>query len=193
MKINGEVPTRAWLEAAAVWRFLSLLFQLPTAESYAELQRLTDELPHDQRDRARELMTIPLEAWEAEFYRVLGPSGIPACESSYDENALAGRGPLIADIAGFYEAFAYHPGQAPAEVPDHLSVELGFLSYLAVKIAFALYEAQTEEALVARKAYERFLKDHVGYWAEPFRRTVERANSSLYSTGAHWLCALVIT
>jgi TorA maturation chaperone TorD len=193
MKIDDDNQTRRWLEAAAVWRFLSLLFQLPTSESCTELRRLVEELPPDQRQRAHGLATIPLEMWETEFHRVLGPAGIPACESSYDENALAGRGPLIADIAGFYEAFAYHPGPAPAEVPDHISVELGFLSYLAVKIAFALYEDQTDEALVAREAYERFLKDHVGYWAGPFRRTVERAASSLYSTGAHWLCALVIT
>jgi len=193
MKINEDNQIRSWLESAAVWRFLSLLFQLPTSESCAELRRLAEELPPDQRERARELVSIPREAWETEFHRVLGPAGIPACESSYEENALAGRGPLLADIAGFYEAFAYRPSTAPAEVPDHVSVEFGFLAYLAVKIAFALYEDQTDEALVAREAYERFLKDHVGYWAERFRRTVERAASSLYSTGAHWLCALVIT
>jgi TorA maturation chaperone TorD len=120
----------------------------------------------------------------------LGPGGIPACESSYDENALAGRGPLIADIAGFYEAFAYHPTNAPSEVPDHISVELGFLSYLAMKIAFATYEGKDEEAQVARDAYERFLNDHLHYWAEPFQQTVARAASPFYSMGAGWVFGL---
>lgn len=190
MIINENAETRRWLQVAATWRFLSLLFQSPTTESYSQLHALIGELPPEQQERARQLMTMPLEGWQAEFHRVLGPGGIPACESSYDENALAGRGPVIADIAGFYQAFAYNPTNAPAETPDHISIELGFLAYLALKIAFATYAGKDEEAQLTRDAYRRFLSDHLHYWAEPFQQAVVRAASPLYATGAEWVCAL---
>jgi TorA maturation chaperone TorD len=179
--------TRAWLEAAATWRFLSLLFQSPTREAYSELEKLAGELPPEQGARARQLLEVPLELWEAEFHRALGPGGVPACESSYEENALAGRGPVLAGIAGFYEAFAYRPAQAVSEVPDHISVELGFLAYLAMKIAFAEYESKEEEAGVTRAAYERFLKDHLCYWIEPFHHALAQTGSPCYLLGAEWL------
>lgn len=190
MITDDNTETRRWLQVAATWRFLSLLFQSPTTESYRELQALINELPSQEQERARQLMTMPLEGWQAEFHRVLGPGGIPACESSYEENALAGRGPVIADIAGFYQAFAYNPTNAPAETPDHISIELGFLAYLALKIAFATYAGKHEEAQLTCDAYRRFLNDHLHYWAEPFQQAVARAASPLYSTGAEWVCAL---
>ncbi len=172
--------SRRWLRTAAQWRVLSLLFQMPTRESRRELNRLAREVPEDLGTLAKEWTEIPLRIAAAEFHRVFGPGGIPAVESSYDANALAGRGPLLADIAGFHEAFAYHPEKPPAEVPDHIAVELDFLSYLAFKIAFALHGGKQEEERITAQAYERFRGEHLLGWMPAFRERTERAALPLF-------------
>ncbi len=136
-----------------------------------------------------EICAIPLKSWEPEFHRVLGAGGIPACESSYDDNALAGRGPLLADVRGFYEAFAYQPERPPAEVPDHLAVQLDFLAYLAVKIAFACHEQSREAEQTARDAYHRFIEQHLNTWAERFHARLTAATASPYGAVLDALCA----
>jgi TorA maturation chaperone TorD len=176
--------TRHWLERASGWRLLSLLFQSPTREARRELSRLTTEGPKKLAPLAREWAEAPNEEANSEFLAIFGPGGIPAVESSYDPNALAGRGPLLADIAGFHEAFAYRPPQRPAEVPDHIAVELDFLSYLAFKTAFALHAGQREESTITADAYERFLQDHLRTWVEAFRERVEQSASPFYARAA---------
>jgi TorA maturation chaperone TorD len=179
----GKRP-RQWLQLASGWRLLSLLFQSPTRESRRELSRLTTEGPKKLAPLAREWAETPRQDAEAEFLALFGPGGIPAVESSYDPNALAGRGPMLADIAGFHEAFAYRPSNPPAAVPDHIAVELDFLSYLAVKIAFALHARQRVEAGVAVKAYEGFLEDHLRTWVGAFGERLQQSASPFYARAA---------
>jgi TorA maturation chaperone TorD len=183
MKLSREA--KRWLATASRWRLLSLLFQLPTRETRRELKRLGQTAPAPLAALAREWTDLPLPAAAAEFHRVLGPGGIPAVESSYDPNALAGRGPLLADIAGFHEAFAYRPEKPPAEVPDHVAVELDFLSYLAFKVAFALHDGQRREAEIAAQAHEKFQRDHLHGWVAAFRERLERTGSPFFVPAAH--------
>lgn len=175
---------RRWLEAASRWRLLSLCFQLPTPDSRRELRRLADSAPTHLALLAREWASVPPALAAAEFHRVLGAGGIPAVESSYDPNALAGRGPLLADIAGFHEAFAYRPEKPPAEVPDHIAVELDFLSYLAFKAAFALHQGRKEEAQIATEAHERFVEQHLATWIGAFREKLDRTGSAFFVRAA---------
>ena len=175
---------KRWLETAARWRLLSLLFQLPTRESRRELKRLAGSVPNGLGALGRDWTRVPLRDAASEFHRVLGPGGIPAVESSYDPNALAGRGPLLADIAGFHEAFAYRPEKPPAEVPDHIAVELDFLSYVAFKVAFALHEGRGGEAGIAWQAYDRFLEQHLATWMAPFRERLALTASPFFAQAA---------
>ena len=179
---------REWLASAATWRCFSLCFRLPTEESRAGLIALGPELTEELRELVSALAEVPLDAWEEEYHRVLGPGCIPACESSYDDNALAGRGPLLADVRGFYEAFAYQPPELPAELPDHLAVQLDFLSFLAVKCAFALHEGREAEARIAQEAYEKFAAQHLRNWLPRFHDALNRSASSLYLGVSSSLC-----
>lgn len=187
----AEQTVLTWLERASSYRFFSLYFRLPTEEINAELTALAREVPRELRELAEMRQQLTLAECEQEFHRVLGAGGIPACASSYDDNALAGRGPMLADISGFYQAFAYAPEPRPAEVADHLAVELDFLSYLAVKIAFALHEGCQEEADIARQAFERFLTQHLRDWTERFDAQLERTLSPIYQQAAMRLCRLL--
>lgn len=177
-----------WLERAVCWRVAAILFRAPTADGLSELRRLLPMLPEDVRDEAA-LTTMPLDVWEREFHRVLGPSGLPSCESSFDLAALAGRGPLLATIGGFYQAFAYEGGARDGEVPDHVSVELDFLAYLAFKGAFAADANLTEELDVTTQAYDAFLRDHLGFWIAPFLESLAATDSEPYRRVAAWMQA----
>jgi TorA maturation chaperone TorD len=178
MKKSGK--SKAWLEAAARWRLLSLLFQLPTRPTRNELRRLAAETPKSLANLAREWTAIPMGLAAAEFHRVLGPGGVPAVESSYDPNALAGRGPLLADIAAFHKAFAYSPERLPADVPDHLAAELDFLSYMAVKMAYALESDDAENARITEEAYRKFQKEHLNTWLDAFRERLAPSGSEFF-------------
>ena len=182
-----EQDVLTWLQRASTWRFFSLYFRLPTAETEAELAALAPEASDALRELAEIRRQLTLAEWEQEFHRVLGAGGIPACASSYDDNALAGRGPMLADIAGFFRAFAYRPEKLPAEVPDHVAVELDFLAFLSVKVAFALHESREDQAAIARQAYEEFLTEHVRDWVERFHAMLEQTSSPAYLRAAQIL------
>jgi TorA maturation chaperone TorD len=173
-----------WLKAASRWRLLSLFFQLPTPETRRELRLLARVATRELAALAGEWAGVPLKQAAAEFHRVLGAGGIPAVESSYDPNALAGRGPLLADIAGFHEAFAYRPERPPAEVPDHIAVQLDFLSYLSFKVAFAFHEGQEEKARIALEAHRRFVEQHLAAWLTAFRENLKRSASAFFIRAA---------
>jgi TorA maturation chaperone TorD len=122
---------------------------------------------------------------------VLGPGGLPSCESSFDRAALAGRGPLLAAIGGFYQAFAYDPAPQAREVPDHIASEFDFLAYLAFKSAFAADAQQPEELEIATQAYDAFLRDHLGFWIGPFLESLLATDSEPYRAAGAWLQATV--
>lgn len=185
---SNDSETKRWLEQAATWRYFSLLFQFPTRENRSELRRLTRDVPPELRDLAEKSFAHTLKALEMEFHRVLGSGGIPALESSYDDNALAGRGPLLADVRAFYEAFSYQPEKPPAELPDHIAVELDFLAYLAMKIAFAHHENQVQAEQTTKDACERFLQQHVCEWVARFAAQIAVSGSPLYVDVAALLC-----
>ena len=105
---------------------------------------------------------------------------------------MASRGPLLAEVAAYYEAFGYVP--APLrEVPDHIAVELGFLSFMALKIAFARFESRADDAGVALEAYEKFQTKHLGVWAPAFCAALAETGSSQYQSVARLLQTVIPT
>jgi len=64
---------------------------------------------------------------------------------------------------------------AQRELPDHLAVELEFLSLLLLKLLYARREGMREAEEVTHTAMTAFLRDHLGGWVEPFAERVEKA------------------
>ncbi|MCX8104024.1 MAG: molecular chaperone TorD family protein [Candidatus Bipolaricaulota bacterium] len=98
----------------------------------------------------------------------------PIYEVEYDKNRAVSQGPTLADIAGFYRAFGLE--LAVSERPDHLALELEFMSILTYKEALALQKNLREEAEICRDAQKKFLEAHLGRWAGIFADTVARAS-----------------
>lgn len=179
----AEAPTTdlvAWLSRAAVLQFASLALQPPSDEVIAEMRNLIAALPDDAAIEAKAILEMPLADWEPEFFSVLGPAGCAVCESSYERAAQASRGPMLAEVAGFYEAFGYAPGRL-REVPDHAAMELGFLSFLAMKVAFATFESQADAASVAAQAYSDFHRQHLAGWLPACADALQETGSTQYA------------
>jgi nitrate reductase assembly molybdenum cofactor insertion protein NarJ len=173
------------LEQSTVYSFASLALQVPDEDTVAAMSALIPSLPGDLQPLAAAIVALPLDEWEPEYFSVLGPGGCPASESSYERAAIASRGPLLADVAGFYDAFAYAPGVR--DVPDHASVELGFAGYLALKVAFAEHEGRGEDAAVAGDAMSDFLAAHVEPWMTPFCDALTQTGSPHYASVADFI------
>lgn len=92
----------------------------------------------------------------------------------------AGKAALLADIAGFYEAFGMNPAGPQADMEDHIAAECEFLSALLVKTAWAEAHGETERRDVARRAMAAFMADHLGRWAGAFAAALREATTLPY-------------
>jgi TorA maturation chaperone TorD len=109
-------------------------------------------------------------------------------ETEYGPDRAARKGPELADILGFYEAFGFRPAASATELPDHIGAELEFFSLLLVKEADARGRGAGEEAAVAADAARKFLADHLGRWVPGFCRGLrEAARDPFYSAVADLL------
>jgi nitrate reductase assembly molybdenum cofactor insertion protein NarJ len=191
---TGVIPPpsdiKPWLERASAWMFASMALRPPSCAITDAMRGLVSSLPADMREEASRILELPLHQWEPEYFSVLGPAGCPACESSYERAAQASRGPLLADVAACYRAFGYLP-EPLREVPDHVVVELDFLSFMAVKIAFARFEARDEDACTAREAYEMFRRRHLEAFAQPLCASLIDTGSPQYASIARFLQTLI--
>ncbi len=98
----------------------------------------------------------------------------PIYEVEYDKNRAVAQGPILADIAGFYRAFGLEI--AVNERPDHLALELEFMSVLTYKEALALENKLFEQAQICRDAQKKFLEAHLGRWGGIVADTLARAS-----------------
>ncbi|MBI3098585.1 MAG: molecular chaperone TorD family protein [Planctomycetes bacterium] len=106
------------------------------------------------------ILDLSEESAAAEHFRIFRPAGpISPLASDHIGSGFADKGPILADIAGFYRAFGFTP--LAGEPPDHLASMLAFLSFLALKQAYALHAGLDEEAAIAREAEEKFLATHL--------------------------------
>jgi TorA maturation chaperone TorD len=62
-----------------------------------------------------------------------------------------------------------------AERPDHLGMELEFMSVLAAREAYAHeHQLDNEAVAVCRDAQKKFLREHLGRWSPAFARRLAR-------------------
>ncbi|MBI5513496.1 MAG: molecular chaperone TorD family protein [Deltaproteobacteria bacterium] len=174
------------LARSARYRVLSLLFAPPTDGLGEALRALTMELHGDGAPALQALARDAGSALAGDYHRALGPSGgVRDAESDYEVNPLGGKGPLIADVAGFYDAFKYHDTSLEGLPPDHLSIELGYLGWLAFRAAYARASGELEAEALCVRASERFVTDHLGRWARTFfQRVHERVGGGWYDRAA---------
>jgi DMSO reductase family type II enzyme chaperone len=155
---------------------LARAFTCPTSEVYDEIitGRLAEALGAPENETLRP--DLPFEEFQAEYLRLfeVGPR-CPPCplyEGAWREREFLDRRELMEELVRFYHYFGLTLGERPKELPDHLSVELEFLHYLA------FLEAQTLELdrdpASCRRARRDFLERHPLRWLPQLRDKLYR-------------------
>jgi putative dimethyl sulfoxide reductase chaperone len=109
--------------------------------------------------------------------------GVPPYETEYGAEALFQQPQEMGDLMGFYNAFGLTVNIEARERPDHVSSECEFLSFLALKEAYALEHEEAAMLAETRKAERLFLRDHLGRFLPAFAKKISReASEGLYGS-----------
>jgi L-aspartate semialdehyde sulfurtransferase ferredoxin len=137
------------------------------------------------RDAVAGLTGVPAESMPARRrrYAVLGSGpGLWFYESGHREGRLLGEASFA--VARLYQAAGLEPGGA--ELPDHASVELAFLAYLARR-----QDLEPEHRPAWRRLERRFIKEHSGRWLPALGRALVSSGDQVYAPIGrllvHWL------
>lgn len=106
------------------------------------------------------------------IYGLMLSKECPPYESEYSTQAFSvSRSHRMADVAGFYHAFGVELSDDRRERPDHIALELEFMSWLIAKESRALDAGgpdAEERAEICRDAQKKFFTDHLGWWLPAF-------------------------
>jgi nitrate reductase assembly molybdenum cofactor insertion protein NarJ len=163
------------LHEAAEWRLIGLLFECPVNDWCKQVKTLAKDVTDETLKQAAE--AAQEEASEGIYHSIFGPGGpAPAREVSY--RSWSQPGYLLSELFSYYDAFSYNP--VTYEVPDHVSVEAGFIAYLRLKEAYAMDCLDYEHATVTADAARNFIDEHLSTMVEPLAK-------SLASSGINYL------
>lgn len=158
---------RALLIEAAEFRLLSLLLECPSTEWRSELAALRNDIQDPALIQAAAHAIN--ESTEGLYHSIFGPGGpAPAREVSYVQSMQLGY--LISELSAYYDAFGFQPGVT--DPPDHIAVELRFLSFLKLKEAYASVCGELEKAAIAREACDRFIQQHLNMLGQPLSESL---------------------
>ncbi len=150
------------------FKFFSLVFSYPSIETLSQIRSIADEIPH-YRSMAERILTMPLEDVQTEYTKLFVTDHprlhCPPYESYYREGTVYGNSSV--EVRELYEKFGLEYS-FEGEPPDHISVELEFLSL-------------TEDLEFARRMME---------WVPEFARRVKES-SVIYGVFAEELVKLL--
>ncbi|MFQ5850135.1 MAG: molecular chaperone [Candidatus Binatia bacterium] len=113
----------------------------------------------------------------ASFQRLFGHTArgpVPPYETEYGPEAIFQQPQELGDLTGFYRAFGLTLNTAEHERADHVSCECEFLSFLALKEAYALEQQDAPMLEETCKAARLFLRDHLGRFMPAFAKKLTR-------------------
>ena len=189
MNVQDEVLNH--LFRADLYRVLALAFDTPTDESVKEIQEIAKELlefisrvenfKNIQNSLGEFLKNFPPKAREieGEYHHLFNTQA--TCPSSEGNFQMVERGPIIGDVCAFYEAFHMKVVERQGP-PDSLKMELGFMSWMALKTVQALEQDLEEENKVVQEAQGKFLGSHLGRWIKPFSNRLKEVTFNTFYT-----------
>lgn len=128
-----------------------------------------------------EAIGAPLEALRAAhtaLFTLTVSADCPDYETAYASDDIFQQTQAMADVGGFYRAHGLDVGGIEQERPDHITAELEFMSFLALKEAYAIDRLGEAELEAIREDQVLFLRDHLGVWGPEFGRRVEAQTST---------------
>lgn len=200
-KTEREIEIDTAICRAMLYSALALGFRPPTEET---ITRLTSEegisaladaaAVLDAKDgsalaqavRNLPIFNLSLAGLSSAYRQLFGHTArgaVPPYESEYGSEALFQQPQELGDLMGFYLTFGLKLNETEHERPDHVSCECEFLSFLALKEAYALENGDRSMLDETRKATRLFLRDHLGRFAPAFAKRISRENpAGFYGT-----------
>ncbi|MBI2534066.1 MAG: molecular chaperone TorD family protein [Deltaproteobacteria bacterium] len=184
------------LARATLYSALALGFRSPTEETIARLGSqdaaatlaraavLLDPTREFGLAAISSLLTpnsslLTLSASHRTLFGHTARGAVPPYETEYGVEGLFQQPQEMGDLMGFYNAFGLAVNVQQHERPDHVSCECEFLSFLALKEAYALEHEDTAMLEETRKAERLFLHDHLARFLPAF------ANKLVHATNPH--------
>lgn len=174
-----------------VYRLFSQSLLYPDKERLSTLPRVAEEMGHGIGDWNS---VVPFEEWgqclealeslrdqnpeavQGEYLRLFAVNRLglpsPPYEAAYVGEEAFGSGWIMAQLEGEYARNGLHPAPNLNESPDHVAVELEFMSYLCCQEAEAWDREAVEEASAYINEGRLFLSRHLGRWFSDFSQRV---------------------
>ncbi len=177
------------------YRFLSACFCQPEKNVFQEeklLQNLTKSLHRICPEAAlfsasmeESILKCENEELLVEYSRLfIGPFGViaPPYGSVYLDGERRVMGDSTMNVLGMYRSEGLTGSDDAGELPDHVAVELEFMSHLVFKEIKALETADLLAAVDAVKKQEKFSAEFLRRWIPPFcERIKENTENGFYS------------
>ena len=180
-----------------LYRFFGSLFLYPDEELLSDIQNGTKEILNNDdlwKDQviAEKLMalTMFLESINRECRKTivdeynrlfLVKPKAPPYESSYIKLSGQSEGMIAAEISGIYGQAGLIVDPETNELPDHIAVELEFMSFLCEKEKIALQDGYQEGVITVQKQQQKFVDEHLACWYPKFaKQTLLETKKSLY-------------
>lgn len=165
------------------YRLLAACYYPPTAEMCEEnccavLAALLEQISPDAAHHASvasQAIGADCETLAVEHARLfVGPFHLiaPPYGSVYLDDAAAVMGDSTARVAAFYHSCGLHLADDFHELPDHVAVELEFMSYLAFKQREAEAAGNPDEVTRIVRLQKEFLDRFLLPWLTPFTSAV---------------------
>ncbi len=180
------------LARADVYKLFSSAFVYPGKEETESLQELAADvgdsislLSYDIKEEyqafSRSIAKADVEALKPEYTELfLTRMFCPPTETIYGKNSFNTPN-ILGDISGFYKAFGFKLSDKATVPHDNIAVELEFMSFLELKIAYALEQEMEENLDICLTAKKRFLAEHIGRWIWVFgQNLVTRSNEDYF-------------
>lgn len=172
---------------SALYQLLGHSFNFPTLDFYkvvesgeffATIRSILNVIPYLESGLSLEDklsgVTVDFEEFCAEYVRLFDVGsgrGRPPCPLYGGEYPLRPRLDVMEELVRFYGFFDLTLSQQDRELPDHLSVELEFLHYLAFRESDSLKRCADPSSY--QRAQADFIERHPGQWLPIMRGKLE--------------------
>jgi TorA maturation chaperone TorD len=186
------------------YRLLSACYYSPTSALSEEgccaalatlLAELAPQAAQQAGKAAQLLDQTPLEELLVEYSRLfLGPFKLvaPPYGSVWLDRTKTVMGTTTAQVAAVYQTHGLHLADDFPELPDHIAVELEFLSFLAFQQRQAHATGNREEAARFATAQLAFINEFLAPWLTPFcQAIIEDGEAPFYMALAGCTAAFV--
>lgn len=182
-------PSRLALREDA-YRLLAVCFYPPSPELFEErclpaladlLEDLAPEASRHARDAAHACEQATPESLAVEHARLfIGPFQLvaPPYGSFYLDDAKTVMGESTGKVSAFYESRGLHLAGDFHEMPDHIAVELEFISFLAHRERGSIAAGDRGEANRFAGLQMSFLDRFLLPWLSPFTRSILEGTES---------------